>query len=62
MVKISNLPAASDFILEDLLAKVDDPAGTAVTQKVTGQQILDFINANAAVSGTPLKRRSWIGL
>jgi len=39
MVKISDLPVAADIALEDLLAKVDDPAGTPITERATFLQL-----------------------
>lgn len=44
-VKISALPATSTPALVDLLAKVNNPSGTPVTQRVTVQQYADVIAA-----------------
>lgn len=40
--KISQLPAASAIVATDLVPMVDDPAGTAVTQKATWSQARDY--------------------
>lgn len=47
MPKITALPATSAAVLTDLLAKVNDPGGAPVTQKVTVQQLWDLLNLDA---------------
>jgi len=41
--KITELPPGSDLAAMDLLAKVDDPNGAPVTQKITGAMLRIFI-------------------
>jgi hypothetical protein len=41
--KITELPPGSDLAAMDLLAKVDDPNGSPVTQKITGAMLRTFI-------------------
>lgn len=45
MPKITALPAAASGNLTDLLAKVNDPSGVPVTQKLTLQQIINLIQS-----------------
>ena len=44
-MKITDLPAIATPALADLLAIVDDPAGSPATKKVTLQQISDLLQA-----------------
>lgn len=44
-VKISALPAAAGVSGDDLLVKVDDPAGAPVTEKMTVNQLTAHISA-----------------
>jgi hypothetical protein len=43
--RITELPPGTDLAAVDLLAKVDDPNGTPVTQKITGAMLATFIGA-----------------
>lgn len=46
--KITELPLGSDLAAIDLLAKVDDPNGAPVTQKITGAMIAAFVASTTA--------------
>lgn len=46
-VKITDLTAVASLTVDDLLAIVDDPAGTPATKKATLQQVLDLITSAA---------------
>jgi len=48
--KITALPASSGLVAADLVAVVDDPAGTAATEKATFTQVLAFIDANVTIT------------
>lgn len=45
-VKFTQLPASSGLVGTDLVPVVDDPSGTAVTQKATWTQVAAFVAAN----------------
>lgn len=44
--RITELPMGTDLASNDLLAKVDDPNGSPVTQKITGAMLATFIGTN----------------
>jgi len=67
MPKFTDLPATAAVNLDDLLCKSDDPGGTAVSESMTMQQLVDFLNLNltfppGTADPTKLKRRTWMRL
>ena len=56
MPKITELPLASGLTNDDYLVMINDPAGTSPeTQKITAQNILNFINNHLGIvdGGSP---------
>lgn len=64
-VKISNLPSASAVTNDDLFVIVNDPSGAPVTQKVTAEQLLDYITGstfNTLVISGNISASTYLGL
>ena len=51
-VKISAMTAIGALAAEDLFEVVDDPSGTPLTRKATGQQVADLVSATMFTPGT----------
>lgn len=58
--KITQLPVASAVNLTDLLAKVDDPSGTPVTQRATVAQLLGNVNQSGIGSPVGIKTPAYV--
>jgi len=50
-VKISAMTAIGTLALEDLFEVVDNPGGTPLSRKATGQQVVDLVNSTTGLSG-----------